>query len=76
MNEKGPDSILNSQVKLGGDASIAAGPKGRDAQAATDAYMGAEILSYSRSRGLFAAMSLAGSTLRPDHDANERVYAP
>jgi lipid-binding SYLF domain-containing protein len=74
MNEKGADSILNSKVKLGADASVAAGPKGRDAQAATDAYMGAEILSYSRSRGLFAGVSLAGSTLRPDNDANERVY--
>jgi SH3 domain-containing YSC84-like protein 1 len=74
MNEKGAGSILNSQVKLGGDASVAAGPKGRDAQAATDAYMSAEILSYSRSRGLFAGVSLAGSTLRADNDANERVY--
>lgn len=74
MNEKGADSILNSKVKLGADASVAAGPKGRDTQAATDAYMSAEILSYSRSRGLFAGISLAGSTLRPDDDANERVY--
>jgi lipid-binding SYLF domain-containing protein len=74
MNEKGAASILNSKVKLGADASIAAGPKGRDAEAATDAYMGAEILSYSRSRGLFAGVSLAGSTLRPDNEANERVY--
>ena len=74
MNEKGAASILNSKVKLGADASIAAGPKGRDAEAATDAYMGAEILSYSRSRGLFGGVSLAGSTLRPDNEANERVY--
>jgi len=74
MNEKGAASILNSKVKLGADASIAAGPKGRDAEAATDAYMGAEILSYSRSRGLFAGVSLAGSTLRSDNEANERVY--
>jgi SH3 domain-containing YSC84-like protein 1 len=74
MNEKGAASILNSKVKLGADASIAAGPKGRDAEAATDAYMGAEILSYSRSRGLFAGVSLAGSTLRPDNEANDRVY--
>jgi SH3 domain-containing YSC84-like protein 1 len=74
MNEKGAASILNSKVKLGADASIAAGPKGRDAEAATDAYMGAEILSYSRSRGLFAGVSLAGSTLRPDNEANELVY--
>ena len=74
MNRKGADSILSSQVKLGGDASVAAGPKGRDAQAATDAYMGAEILSYSRSKGLFAGVSLAGATLRADNDANQRVY--
>ena len=68
------DSILSSKVKLGADASVAAGPKGRDATAATDAYMNAEILSYSRSKGLFAGISLAGSTLRPDDDANEQVY--
>lgn len=74
MNDKGAASLLNSKVKLGADASIAAGPKGRDAEAATDAYMGAEILSYSRSRGLFAGVSLAGSTLRSDNEANERVY--
>lgn len=74
MNRKGAESILSSQVKLGGDASVAAGPKGRNAQAATDAYMGAEILSYSRSQGLFAGVSLAGATLRADNDANERVY--
>ena len=74
MNERGADSILNSKVKLGADASAAAGPKGRDASANTDAYMRAEILSYSRSRGLFAGISLEGSTLRPDNDANARVY--
>ncbi|HSA93681.1 MAG TPA: lipid-binding SYLF domain-containing protein [Terriglobales bacterium] len=74
MNERGVDSILSSKVKLGADASAAAGPKGRDAQAATDAFMQAEILSYSRSRGLFAGISLAGSTIRPDNDANARVY--
>jgi lipid-binding SYLF domain-containing protein len=74
MNRKGADSILSSQVKLGADASVAAGPKGRNAQAATDAYMGAEILSYSRSQGLFAGVSLAGATVRADNDANERVY--
>lgn len=74
MNRKGAESILSSQVKLGADASVAAGPKGRDAQAATDAYMGAEILSYSRSQGLFAGVSLAGATLRADNDANQRVY--
>jgi len=74
MNRKGADSILRSKVKLGGDASAAAGPVGRDAQAATDAYMRAEILSYSRSRGLFAGISLAGSTIRPDNDANAEIY--
>ena len=74
MNEKGASSILNSKVKLGADASAAAGPKGRDASADTDAYMRAEILSYSRSRGLFAGVSLEGSTLRPDDDANEAIY--
>jgi SH3 domain-containing YSC84-like protein 1 len=74
MNEKGASSILSSQVKLGADASVAAGPKGRDASADTDAYMRAEILSYSRSRGLFAGISLEGSTLRPDDDANADIY--
>ena len=61
-------------MKLGADASVAAGPKGRDASADTDAYMRAEILSYSRSRGLFAGVSLEGSTLRPDDDASADVY--
>jgi lipid-binding SYLF domain-containing protein len=74
MNEKGASSILSSKVKLGVDASAAAGPKGRDASADTDAYMRAEILSYSRSRGLFAGVSLEGSTLRPDDDATADVY--
>ena len=74
MNEKGASSILDSKVKLGADASVAAGPKGRDASANTDAYMRAEILSYSRSRGLFAGVSLEGSTLRPDDDASADVY--
>src|ERR1700737_3604272 len=74
MNERGASSILNSKVKLGADASAAAGPKGRDASANTDAYMRAEILSYSRTRGLFAGVSLEGSTLRPDDDANADVY--
>jgi lipid-binding SYLF domain-containing protein len=74
MNERGADSILNSKVKLGGDASVAAGPIGRDASADTDAYMRAEILSYSRTRGLFAGVSLEGSTLRPDDDATADVY--
>ena len=74
MNQKGAESILRSKIKLGGDASAAAGPKGRDASANTDAWMRAEILSYSRSRGLFAGISLEGSTLRQDHKANERIY--
>jgi lipid-binding SYLF domain-containing protein len=74
MNEKGASSILSSQVKLGADASVAAGPKGRDASADTDAYLRAEILSYSRSRGLFAGISLEGSTLRPDDNANADIY--
>src|ERR1700688_3208680 len=74
MNDRGMESILSSKVKLGADASIAAGPKGRDASADTDAWMRAEILSYSRSRGLFAGVSLEGTTLRPDDDANEQVY--
>lgn len=74
VNTKGIDSILRSKVKLGADAAAAAGPKGRDAQAATDALMHAEILTYSRSRGLFAGVSLDGSTLRPDNSASEKVY--
>ena len=74
VNPKGIDSILKSKVKLGADAAAAAGPKGRDAQAATDVLMHAEILTYSRSRGLFAGVSLDGSTLRPDNSASEKVY--
>ena len=74
MNNRGASSILSSKVKLGADASVAAGPKGRDASADTDAYLRAEILSYSRSRGVFAGISLEGSTLRPDNDANEAIY--
>ena len=74
MNQRGAASILSSKIKLGGDASAAAGPKGRDASASTDLWMRAEILSYSRSRGLFAGISLEGSTLRPDNKANERIY--
>jgi SH3 domain-containing YSC84-like protein 1 len=74
MNEKGASSILSSKVKIGADASAAAGPKGRNASADTDAYMQAEILSYSRTRGLFAGISLEGSTLRPDDDASADVY--
>ncbi|HXQ27432.1 MAG TPA: lipid-binding SYLF domain-containing protein [Candidatus Acidoferrales bacterium] len=74
MNQGGASSILSSKVKLGADASAAAGPKGRDAEADTDVAMRAEVLTYSRSRGLFAGISLEGSTLRPDNDANERIY--
>jgi len=74
MNQRGADAILTSKVKLGGDASAAAGPVGRTAQASTDVTMRAEILTYSRARGLFAGISLEGSTLRPDNDANERIY--
>src|SRR5271165_3295865 len=74
MNERGASAILDSKVKLGADASAAAGPKGRDASADTDATLRAEILSYSRSRGLFAGVSLTGSTLRPDDDASADVY--
>ena len=74
MNPRGVKSILKTKVKLGADAAAAAGPKGRDAAAATDAFMRAEILSYSRSRGLFAGISLEGSTLRQDNSANEKLY--
>lgn len=74
MNPRGATSILSSKVKLGANMSAAAGPKGRNAEAATDVAMRAEILTYSRSRGLFAGISLEGSTLRPDNGANEDVY--
>jgi SH3 domain-containing YSC84-like protein 1 len=74
MNESGASGILASKVKLGGDASVAAGPVGRDASAGTDATLRAEILSYSRARGLFAGVSLEGSTIRPDNGDNHRVY--
>lgn len=74
MNPKGAESVLKSKVKLGGDASAAAGPKGRTAAAQTDIVMRAEILTYSRSRGLFAGVSLEGSTLRQDNGANEKLY--
>src|SRR5229473_4023547 len=74
VNPKGIDSILKSKVKLGADASAAAGPKGRDAEAATDVLMHAEILAYSRSRGLFAGVSLEGSTVRSDGSANSKIY--
>jgi SH3 domain-containing YSC84-like protein 1 len=74
MNERGARSILKSKVKLGADASAAAGPKGRNAEASTDVTLRAEILSYSRARGLFAGVSLAGSTVRPDNNANSALY--
>src|SRR6202042_221113 len=74
MNPKGARSLLSSKVKLGADASAAAGPKGRTAEGATDIVMDAEILSYSRNKGLFAGVSLEGSTLRSDGSANEKLY--
>ena len=74
MNKRGVDALLSSKVKLGGNLSAAAGPKGRNAEASTDVTMRAEILSYSRSRGLFAGASLEGTSLRPDDDANKEVY--
>lgn len=74
MNPKGAVSLLSSKVKLGADASAAAGPKGRTAEGATDIVMNAEILSYSRNKGLFAGVSLEGSTLRSDGSANEKLY--
>src|ERR1700676_2942957 len=74
MNERGASGILASKVKLGADASVAAGPVGRDASAESDATLRAEILSYSRARGLFAGVSLEGSTIRPDNGANKQIY--
>jgi len=74
MNERAASSLLSSKVKLGGDASAAAGPVGRSASAETDVTMRADILSYSRARGAFAGISLEGSTLRPDNDANKHLY--
>jgi len=74
MNPRGAESLLHSKVKLGADASAAAGPKGRTAEGATDVVMQAEILSYSRNKGLFAGISLEGSTLRSDGSANEKLY--
>ena len=74
MNSRSASSILTSKVKLGGDASAAAGPVGRTASAETDVTMRAEVLTYSRARGLFAGVSLEGSTLRPDNDANQSLY--
>jgi lipid-binding SYLF domain-containing protein len=74
MNERGADRLLSSQFTLGGDASVAAGPVGRQTTAQTDAAMRAEILSWSRSRGVFAGVSLQGATLRDDEDANQEMY--
>ena len=74
MNPHGATALLKNKVKLGADASAAAGPKGRYAEASTDVTLRAEMLTYSRSRGLFAGVSLEGSTLRPDNGANEEVY--
>jgi len=74
MSPRSAQNILVSKVKLGGDASAAAGPVGRTASAETDVTLRAEILSYSRARGLFAGISLEGSTLRPDNDANKNLY--
>ncbi len=73
-NERGIENLSQNTFKIGGDASVAAGPVGREATASTDYRMQAQILSYSRSRGLFAGVSLAGSTIRADRDANERIY--
>ena len=74
MNESGAKSVLSSKVKLGADASVAAGPVGRDTSAETDIVMNAEILSYSRAKGLFAGVSLEGSTMRSDDGANKALY--
>lgn len=74
MSPKSASSVLSSKVKLGGDASAAAGPVGRTASAETDVTLRAEILTYSRARGAFAGVSLSGSTLRPDNDANKNLY--
>ena len=74
MNNRGVDALLSSKVKLGANLSAAAGPKGRNAEASTDTTLRAEILSYSRARGLFAGVSLEGTSLRPDDEATARVY--
>ncbi len=74
MDQRGLEQLLKNQFKVGGDASVAAGPVGRDAEASTDLQMRAKILSYSRTRGLFAGITLKGSTIRQDRDANERFY--
>src|SRR6185436_19080103 len=74
MNRRGLENLVRNQFKVGADAAVAAGPVGRDTQAATDIQMRAQILSYSRARGVFAGVSLTGSTIRQDKDANERFY--
>jgi lipid-binding SYLF domain-containing protein len=74
VNERGIENLAQNTFKIGGDASVAAGPVGREAAASTDYKLQAQILSYSRSRGLFAGVSLAGSTIRADRDANEKIY--
>jgi len=74
MNDQGAKSLLNNKVKLGADASVAAGPVGRTSEASTNASMKAQMLSYSRARGVFGGVSLSGSTLRPDGDANKNLY--
>jgi lipid-binding SYLF domain-containing protein len=74
MNNRGMQHLLKSKFTLGGDASVAAGPVGREATAKTDATMGAEILSWSRARGIFAGVSLQGATLRNDDEGNHEVY--
>lgn len=74
MNDGGAKSVLTNKVKLGADASVAAGPVGRTAEAATNGSMQAQMLSYSRSQGVFGGVSLSGATLRPDGDANEKLY--
>ncbi|RPI54375.1 MAG: hypothetical protein EHM55_10985 [Acidobacteria bacterium] len=74
MNRRGLENLLRNQFKIGGDASVAVGPVGRTAEAATDVQLRAEILSYSRARGLFAGVSLNGSSIREDRDSNEEFY--
>src|ERR1044071_713205 len=76
MNRSGVEKLLRNKVTLGGDASIAAGPAGRSASAATDAQLSAEMLSYSRAKGLFAGIDLSGGSLNPDTSKNERAYGP
>jgi lipid-binding SYLF domain-containing protein len=74
MNDGGAKAVMNGKAKLGADASVAAGPVGRDAEASTNASMSAQMLSYSRSKGVFAGLSLNGTSLGPDKDANEAIY--